>query len=115
MNFFYRKCTTKPLLLKKKDFTPKKIFIRFPFLGAISVQIRNELKFFLYKYTDDKASVYIIDALSRILENFRFKDKQPLLMKSGISYYANLHAHVDLLILVRLGVTYLVGIKNMLF
>ena len=35
---------------------------------------------------DDKASVYIIDALSKIGENFHFKDKQPLLMKLGIIY-----------------------------
>ena len=57
-----------------------------PFLGALSVQIRNELKSFLHKYTDDKASLYIVDALSKIGENFRFKNKQPLLMKSGIVY-----------------------------
>ena len=57
-----------------------------PFLGALSVQICNDLKSFLYKHTDDKASLYIVDALSKIGENFRFKDKQPLLMKSGIVY-----------------------------
>ena len=33
---------------------------------------------------DDKASVCIVNALSK--KNFRFKDKQPLLMKSGIVY-----------------------------
>ena len=71
---------------RKKDPTQKKILIRLPFLGALSVQIRNELKFFLHKHTDDKASLYINDALSKIGENFRFKDKQPLLMKSGIVY-----------------------------
>ena len=86
MNFFYRKFTTKPLLSKKKDPTPKKILIRLPFLDASSVQIRNELKSFLHKHTDDRASVYIVDALSKIGENFRLKDKQPLLMKSGIVY-----------------------------
>ena len=42
--FFYRKFTTKSLLLKKKDSTSKKIFIRLPFLGALLLQIRNELK-----------------------------------------------------------------------
>ena len=35
---------------------------------------------------DDKAPVYIVDALSNIGENFRFEDKQPILMKSGIVY-----------------------------
>ena len=62
------KFTTKPLLSKKKDPTPKKILIRLPFLGALSVQIRNELKCFLHKHTDDKASVYIVNALSKIGE-----------------------------------------------
>ena len=56
------------------------------FLGVLSVQIRNELKSFLHKHTDDKVSLYIVDALLEIGENFRFKDKQPLLMKSGIVY-----------------------------
>ena len=50
------------------------------------MKIRNELKPFLHKHTDDKASLYIVDALSKIGENFHFKDKQPLLMKSGIVY-----------------------------
>ena len=72
------------LLSTKKDPTPKKIFIRLPFLGALFMQIRNKLKFFLHKHTDDRASVYIIDALSKIRENFRFKDKQPPLIKLGI-------------------------------
>ena len=84
--FFNCKFTTKPLLSKKKDPTPKKILIRLSFLGALSVQIRNELKSFFDKLTDGKASVYIVNALSKIGENFRFKDKQPLLMKSGIVY-----------------------------
>ena len=84
--FFIRKFTTKPLRSKKKDPTQKKILIRLSFLGALSVQIRNELKSFLHKHTNDKASLYIVDALSKIGENFRFKDKQTLLMKSGIVY-----------------------------
>ena len=74
--FFNRKFTTKPLRSKEKDPTQKKILILLPFLGALSVQIRNELKSFLLKHTDDKASLYIVDALSKIGENFRFKDKQ---------------------------------------
>ena len=82
--FFNRKFITKPLRSKKKDPTQKKILIRLSFLGALSVQIRNELKSFLHKHTDDKASLYIVVALSKIGESFRFKDKQPLLMKSGI-------------------------------
>ena len=45
-----------------KNPTPKKILIRLPFLGALSVRIRSELKYFLHKLTDDKASVYIVDA-----------------------------------------------------
>ena len=37
------------------------------------------------KHTDDKASVYyIVDVLSKIGENFRFRDKQPLLIESGM-------------------------------
>ena len=52
--FFNRKFATKPLLSKKKDSTPKKIFICLPFLGVSSLQIRNELKAFLRKHTDDK-------------------------------------------------------------
>ena len=55
-----------------------------PFLGALSVQIRNELKSFLHKHTDEKVSVYIVDTLSKTGEIFRFKDKQPFLMKSEI-------------------------------
>ena len=55
-------------------------------MSALSVQIRHELKSFLQKHTDDKASVYIVDALLKIGENFRCKNKQPLLMKSGIVY-----------------------------
>ena len=50
------------------------------------MKIRNELKSFLHKHTDDKASLYIVDALSKTKENFRLQDKQPLLMKSGIAY-----------------------------
>ena len=50
------------------------------------MKIRNELKSFLHKHTNDQAALYIVDALSKIGENFRFKDKQPLLMKSGIVY-----------------------------
>ena len=84
--FFNRKFTTASLHSKKKDSTQKKILIRLPFFGALSVQIRNELKSFFHKHTDDKASLYIVDALSKIGENFRFKDKQPLLMKSGIVF-----------------------------
>ena len=84
--FFNRKFTTKPLRSKKQDSTQKKILIRLSFLGALSVQIRNELKSFLHKLTDDKVSLYIVDALSKIGENFRFKDKQQLLMKAGIVY-----------------------------
>ena len=86
VNFYKRKFTTKPLRSKKKDPTQKKNLIRLPFLDALSVQIRNELKSFLHKHTDDKASLYIVDALSKIGKNFRFKDKQPFLMKSGIVY-----------------------------
>ena len=74
------------LLSKKKNPTQKKILIRLPFLGALSGQVCNELKSFLHKHTDDKASLYIVDALLKIGENFRYKDKQPLLMKSGIVY-----------------------------
>ena len=39
--FFNRKFTTKPLRLKKKDPTEKKILIRLPFLGALSVRIHT--------------------------------------------------------------------------
>ena len=88
--FFNRKCAIKPLL-SKKDPTPKKVFICLlcfiiANLGALSLQICNELKAFLCKHTDDKASVYIIGTLSKIGENFCFKDWQPLLVKSGIVY-----------------------------
>ena len=79
--FFCRMFTTKPLLSKKKDSTSKKIFIRLAFLSALSLQIRIEPKSFLRKHTDDKASVYNVDALLNIGENFRYKDLQPLLMK----------------------------------
>ena len=72
--FLNCKCTTKPLLSKNKDPTPKKILIHLLFLGALSIQFRNELKSFLHKHMDDKASVYIVDAFSKIGENFRFKD-----------------------------------------
>ena len=54
--FFNRKFTTKSLLPNKKDSISKKIFIRLPFLDALSLQIRNELKSFPRKHTDDKAS-----------------------------------------------------------
>ena len=84
--FFNRKFITKLLLSKKKNPTSKKIFIRKLFLGDLSVQICNELKIFLHTHPDDKVSVYIVNALSKIEENFRFKDKQPLLMKSRIVY-----------------------------
>ena len=57
-----------------------------PFLGALSILIQNGLKFFLHKHMNDKALVYIADALSKIGENFHFKDEQPLLMKLGIVY-----------------------------
>ena len=57
--FFNRKFTTKPLRSKKKDSTQKKILICLLFLSALSVQIRNELKSFLHKHTDDKASLNI--------------------------------------------------------
>ena len=53
--FFNRNLTAKPLLSKQKYFTSKKIFIRLPFLGDLLLQIRNELKCFLRKHTDNKA------------------------------------------------------------
>ena len=84
--FFISKFKTKPLLSKKKDPTPQKIFISLPLLGALSLHIRYELKAFLRKQTDDNASVYIVDAPSKIGEIFRFQDGQPILMKSGIVY-----------------------------
>ena len=62
------------------------ILIKNLLLNNLSVQIRNKLKSFLHKHMDDKVSLYIVDALSKIGENSRFKDKQPLLMKSGIVY-----------------------------
>ena len=93
---------------QKKNPTPKKVFIRKLFLGDLSVQIHDEPKSFLFKHPDDKASVYIVNALSKIEENFCFKDKQPLLMKSRIVYKLTVHAHVNLHISVRLGVTYLI-------
>ena len=61
-------------------------------MPALSVQITNDLKSFLHKHTDDKASDYIVDALSKITENFPFKHKQSLPMKSGM--VKNLLAHV---------------------
>ena len=42
---------------------------------------RNEV---LLKHTDDKTSVYIVDTLFKIKENFRLKNRQTLLMRSGI-------------------------------
>ena len=81
---FNCKFTTKPLLSKKKIIPLQK---RFSFVAVFGCLIRtklNELKSFLHKHTDDKASVYIVAALSKIGDNFHFKDKQPLLMKSGI-------------------------------
>ena len=65
--FFNRKFTTKPLRSKKKDPTQKKILIRLPFLGALCVQICNDLKSFFHKHTDDKASLYIVDAVAALL------------------------------------------------
>ena len=84
--FFYRKFAVKPLLSKKKHSTFKKIFIHLPFWGALSLQIRNEQKALLHKYMDDKTSVYIVNTLSKIEKNFRFKDRRPLIMRSGIVY-----------------------------
>ena len=45
--FYNRKFTTKPLLSKKKDRTPKKIFIRLPFLGALSCANSQRTEVFL--------------------------------------------------------------------
>ena len=53
--FFNCKFATKPLFSKKKYSTPKKIFICLPFLGALLLQIRNELKAFFRKPTNVKA------------------------------------------------------------
>ena len=110
--FFNGKFTTKSLFSWKKDSAPKKIFIHLPFLGASSLQICNKLKSFDHKHTDDETSVYIVDALLKIGKNFHFKDKQPLLMKSGIVY--KFTCSVDILISVRLGITYLVELKKLL-
>ena len=54
---------------RKKDPTQKKILIRLPFLGALSVQIRNKLKSFLHKRTDDKVhltSMMLFQRLEKI-------------------------------------------------
>ena len=60
--FFYRKHTTKSSLSKKKHFHSKKDYIiRLPLLDALSLQFCNELKSFLGKHANDKASVYILD------------------------------------------------------
>ena len=64
----------------------KKIFICLPFLLFLSLQTCNNLKIFLHKHTDDKDSVYTVDAPSKIGEYLRIKDEQPLLLKSGIVY-----------------------------
>ena len=77
-------------IFKDKSKKRKKIYICIAALKLslkiLSMKIRNELKSFLHKHTYDKASLYIVDALSKIGENFRFKDKQPLLMKLGKVY-----------------------------
>ena len=49
------------------------------------MQICNELKSFLHKHTDDKASVCIIDTLSKI-EKFSLQGQTTSLIKSGIVY-----------------------------
>ena len=58
---------------------------------------------------DDKASVYIVDALSKIEKKFCFKDKQLLSMKSRTVYKPTCSCGST-----RIGVTYLVELKNML-
>ena len=63
---------------------PKEIFFRLPFLGTLFLQIQNELKFFIHKHANDKASVHIIDTFPKNEDNFHLKNRQPLLMKSGI-------------------------------
>ena len=52
---FFNRNLTATITFKKKYSTSKKIFIRLPFLGDLLLQIRNELKCFLRKHTDDKA------------------------------------------------------------
>ena len=86
MNFLIVNLQLNHYVQRKKIPLKKRFSFVYRFLGALSVQIRNELKSFIHKHTDDKASLYIVDALSKIGENFLFKDKQPLLMKSGIVY-----------------------------
>ena len=67
---------------QRKKLSLLKYFVRLPFLGALLLQILNKLKAFLRKHTDDKASVYIVDTFSEDGENFRSKNRQPVLMKS---------------------------------
>ena len=91
-------------------FTPKKIFFRLPFLGALSLQVGNELKFFLCKHTDDRSSVYIVDTL---VDWRKFLLQGQTTTINNIRNSTHLHAPADLLISVRLGVIYLVELKNM--
>ena len=70
--------------LKKLFYTPKKLFVCLPFLDALSLQTRNEIKSFLSKHNDDKAILYIINTLSKIGGNFHLKNQQPLRMNSRV-------------------------------
>ena len=66
VNFLIVSSQLNAITFIEKVSNPKKIFIRLPFLGALSLQIRNEMKSFLRKHTNDKALVYVVDILSKV-------------------------------------------------
>ena len=73
---FNRKFATKLLLFKKKDsehLTPKKISFVLMVLGACRCRFEMSCFFFLVNTQEDKASVYIIDTLSKIETVFTWR------------------------------------------
>ena len=59
----------------KKNPTLKRILIRLPCLGVLTLQDRNKLKSFIHKHNHDKTKLLTVDILSTIGENFHLIDR----------------------------------------
>ena len=101
--FFIWKFTTKPLL-SKKDFHSFAVFRCF--VNANSQQTKG----FSFANTKMIKRQFMLSLLFTIGETFHFKDRKPLFLGSGIVYKLTYSCGYS----VRLGVTYIIELKNML-
>ena len=67
---------------------PRKVFCRLPYIEGASQKVQKTIRGFLAKYdpTGTKLKLIFLDNCSYLGDSFNFKDKGPLLMRSGVVY-----------------------------